>query len=305
MIRSIPSIVRNGAVFALLAVLGHQAHGQTLLQWKFKAGDSYDQTMDQNMTMNVTVNNQPISTTVNQTMDIKWNVVEVDAEQNAVIEQKIDRIRMKINSPVGLAIDIDSADEEAPQGAAAALAPSIKALAKAQFRVKMTPSGDILDVQISQEALDALKALPGAGQLGNLFSQEGLANMIKQGSQKLPQERIEKGKSWDTTAEIELPQIGKMQTKTTMTYAGSETVEGTPLERIQLDMDISLNGGENSSISLKDQDAKGTLFFDSAKGYLHHSTIQQNMVMQISVGGNSLDQEILQTLNVVMTPTKK
>jgi hypothetical protein len=279
------------------------ASAQTTLRWKFQPGQTLQQTITQDTKTSITVAEQVIETTVNQVIDATWNVGQVDAEGNAQVTQEIKRIRMKLGGMMNL--EIDSASEVPAQGIGAMLGPAIQAMAKAKFQMKMTPRGEILEVEVSQEALDGLKSLPGGGQIANMITKDSLINMIKQGTPSMPAGAVRAGDSWNSSTEMAAPQIGTMISDTKLTYGGPEVVDGRPLERIDLEMTLKLAPPKEAAavaITIKDQQAAGKLYFDNQTGRLDHSELVQNMTMQVTAGGQRFEQKIQTTMHVQLVP---
>ncbi len=291
---------------ASLPWMTSSAQAQTKLRWQFQQGQVFHQAVQQDMKMMMNFGGQNIETTMNQTVDAVWKVGAVDQDGTAEITQEFTRIRMKMMAAGGIGFDFDSSKDEELTGVGAVLGPALKGLAKSRFTLKMTPQGELKDVEVSQETIDAFKALPGAGQMGGMFSKEGLVNMVKQGSHAFPEEAVQPGDQWTTKSEIDLPQVGTMNADTKLTYAGPEQVKGKQLERINLEVSTKLTPkeGAGTQVTLKDQKATGKIYFDNRAGWLAESTLVQNMTMQIAIGGNNVDQKINQTINVRLTPAQ-
>ena len=168
----------------------------------------------------------------------------------------------------------------------------------------MTPSGEILDVQVSQETLDALKSIAGANPLGAMLSKESLINMIKQGTSPMPKDPVKPGATWTNSSATDVPPLGKMISDVKLTYVGPAEVEGKKLERIDMaiSMKIEPAAGAAAMVSLKDQNAKGTLYFDTAAGRISHSEIEQNMTMKIAAGPINSDIKTQTKMKVEIKP---
>src|SRR5262249_10693052 len=135
------------------------------------------------------------------------------------LTQTLDRIRTKIDSSLGT-FEYDSKSDKPPEGAiAAGVVPTLKALVGATFRYKMSPQGELSDVQVPE---GLLKALREAGPMGNvgMFSEQGLKNMINESSLALPKEDLVKGKSWTRKATIPAPPVGTLTLDKTYTCEG-------------------------------------------------------------------------------------
>lgn len=276
---------------------------QTTLRWRFQEGQTLNQSFHQDMKISMKVNDQNFDTAVKQTFDGVWRVGAVDADGSAEVVQQFTRVRMNLNAPTG-GFDFDSQSDEQPTGIGALMAPALKAMAKARFTMKMTPQGEIEHVEVSEETVRALQSLPGAAQMGGAFTKEGLVNMVKQGSTSFPSEPLQKGGSWLNKLETELPQLGKMEAVSKLTYAGPEEVEGKSLERINVDLTTKIvpQQGGLAQVSINDQKSQGAVYFDNTAGRISHSEMLQNMNLSVTVGGNNYEQRIEQTIKIRLTP---
>jgi hypothetical protein len=281
------------------------SYAQTRLRWKFTPGQQFDQVFEQAMKMSMKLADQPIDTSVRQTIDAVWDVKQVDDQGVAEVVQQFRRIRMKMDSAAGISFEIDTDSDEDPTGLGSQLGPSIRAMAKSKFTVKVTPEGKYREVEISQDTLDAFKALPKTGQMSRMFSEKSLINMVKQGSYSFPAEPVRRGESWTNKAEMDVPQLGKMSSEVKLTYAGPEQIDGKSLERIDIDVAMKIDpqkdGGGLVKVTVKDHKASGTLYFDNAAGRLSHSELVQKTVMEMAIGDNNISQDIEQTVKVHLT----
>lgn len=294
-------------VWFSLAVSASSA--QTTLRWKFQEGQKFKQVVQQDMKMAMKVGERDITTQMKQTMDVIWTVGQVDADGVSTVEQQFTHMRMKMDAPGGIGFEFDSDKEQELTGVGAMIAPALKALAQSKFTMKMTNRGEVKEVEVTPETVEAFKKLPGTGQMGGTFSKDGLINMIKQGANAFPEGPVDVGDDWSNEASIEVPQIGKLETVTKLTYAGQEVVDGKSLERVNIDVAVKVTPKEDEEpalpMTIKDQKGSGYLLFDNAAGRLSHSNLVQNMTMEISVGGTALNQKIEQTMTTRLTPAEQ
>ena len=293
------------SVLFTFTVLVATSHAQTSLRWKLSPGQNLRQTTTQKMTSSAEVAGQKINTTMTQTTEALWSVGQVDNQGIADVRLTMSRIQMKMTGFGGINIEIDSASDEEPAGFAAAFAGPLKAMAKASFDLKMNSIGEILEAKASEETLQALKNLPSTAQTGGVLTEEGLVNMIRQGAPVLAMAPVRPGDSWERDLQLALPQIGKLDTKTEMTYAGPVTVDGKQLEKIDLNLHTDMKPGDANAqvkMQVKQQTAKGSMYFDNVSGRLSHSDLKQQMTMQIEAAGRSFEQSLIQDIRVTLIP---
>jgi hypothetical protein len=254
-----------------------------------------------------------------QEMDMHWKVEGVDeVKQEAVIKQKFNRIKMKMTTALG-GFEYDSKSEAPPTGPAAMIAPLYKAMTEGEFEIVMTSRGEIKDVKIPQEVIDAFKNSPGAGQMGEMASPEGFKKMISQGALVLPENAPKEGEKWTTTITINNPQVGKQTVDTTYTFAGMKEIDGKTFAVIKPELKMEFgNAGAAEGAEAKDQpqqpgapqfqmkivkqESDGEVLFNVDEGRLHTSTLGQKATIDIKAGGQSVQQNIDQKIDVKVTP---
>ena len=225
------------------------------LRWKFKVGDklAYNMTQDMNMVMNMGPSSQ-MTTNVHQVMDMSWEVQGVNEQGEAVILQKFDRVQMKMTGP--MAVDYDTSKDEPATGMAAAFAPLYKAMTKGDFEVTMTARGEIKDVKVPPEVLDALKSSPGAAQMGDLAKPEGFQKMIMQNAFVLPEKAPQKGDHWSTTATVRNPIAGQQTVETSYTFVEMKEIKGEQFAVFQPNIKMSFGAAAEPAKATDAKDAK-------------------------------------------------
>lgn len=265
------------------------------LRWKFKAGDSMHYQMVQDTTMRTSSPDRTAKTSIAQTIDLTWKVTSVDANGVAAMIQTIDRMRIKANTPEGLlAVDSAAAKNEGPL--ATSMAPIFKAIIGAPFKLKMTPSGRIQDVEIPASAAEVLKSSPG---LESLLSADSLKDMTAQASIPLPEEPVDAGDSWTDEKELAGTKL-----KMTYTYAGPVNRDGQQLGKIATaaNLEMKFPEAEGVTAEMEKGELTGEMFFDYATGKLLDSSAKQDMIISIMGMGQSIRQEIQSLVNMRLVP---
>jgi hypothetical protein len=288
------------AMFLLAGWAVTSAPAAEPLRWQFTAGDSHHFQMNQEMKMQMQLPTGNVSTTMNQIIDMTWDVTGVDDDGIASVQQKINRMRMRMAMPQGQQIDYDSSSDAAPQGFAAMLAPMMKEMTKAVFDVKMSPQGEILEVAIPEGLIKALKGSPAAQMMGDMASEEGFKQMIEKGSLKLP-ETLEKGVTWDSEVKLKNPMFGTQTVTTTYEYIGPREVDGQVMEVFSptLNMEFGDGAGANGAqIEVTGQKSEGEILFNRNQGFLESSQINMGMDLKIKVAGQEINQAIDQKISL-------
>ena len=291
------------AIVLFTLISGPAAQAQTTLTWKFKGGEKLNYTSDTDMKQSMSVMGMDIKTTMTQGLELSWTVKAVQSGK-ADMTQKIERFRQKMEMPFGQGFEFDSKDGKKPEGAIGqAVGPLFEAMVGAEFSFKMDPQGETTDVKVSEKLIEAMKANPGLAQMGGMFSEEGLKNMMQQSAISFPKEAISKGKSWNKVVEVKMP-FGVMKLDTTYTYQGPETRNNSKLEKIDTKSAVSIEpaAGANVELKIKSADVKGTVYFDNQAGRIVEFVQTQKMVMEIATMGQKFDSTQDQTTTLKLVP---
>jgi hypothetical protein len=268
--------------------------------WKFEPGLSnrYRLTQQTNIDRTGAGGDAKASTTL--VIDSSWTVKEVQDDGSAVLDQRIDRMRVSMSTGEGQKAEIDSQSADSPQGPAAMLTPLLKAVTSHPFQVTMTPRGEITHVEVPEALTDALKNQPGAAQMGELATAEGFKKLISQAALVLP-ETLEPGAEFTRTTETAAPAVGKQIATTTYRYDGSRDVNGKTMEVFTPSITVSFEGGP-ASIEVAEQSSKGELLFNRTYGRLESSRLDQHLSLRISIASQQTQQKIEQTVETQWLP---
>jgi hypothetical protein len=255
--------------------------------------------MNQTMNMSMVVGDNAVENNIKQIIDMSWTVREIEDDGSAILDQKIDRMRMTILAG-GQKVDVDSAAKEEPKNQAAMLAPMLKAFTAKPFKVTMTPQGKITEVEVPDEMVEALKNTPGGAALGDMATPEGFKKMVTQAEFAMP-EKLEPNDQWTQKMEMQLPGIGKQIAETTYKYEGAKEIDGKEYEVFTPSLDIRYEGGA-TTVNVGDQKSTGQILFDREAGRLEKSELKQNMTLTLTAGGQSIEQKLEQTIEMKYVP---
>jgi hypothetical protein len=287
---------------ACWAALSSTCRAEEPLRWKFKVGEQldYQLTQDMNMDMDAGPTGQ-LHTSMNQVMNMQWDVKGVDDQGNAVVEQSIKRIQMKMTAPGGQGFDYDSASEGPAVGMAAMIAPMFEAMTAGAFEVTMTPRGEVSDVRIPPDMAAAIAKGPG-GAGGEKAAIDQFKAMITQGAFVLPENPPTPGEEWTTKVDVKNPAGGNQTVETTYKYEGSRDVDGTTFAVIRPSLKMELAGNAMMQMKVKEQSTDGEVLFNEEAGRLHSMSIDQDLTIDVGVGGQTMPGTIKQKVDVTVTP---
>lgn len=271
------------------------------LRWKFKLGEKLNYHMVEQMTL--TTRGEPLgetNTPLRQEMDMTWTVVGVNDAGEAVIEQKIHDVRLKMTSPRGEKIDYESGGDETTASLAAMVAPIYDALTKGVFEMTMTARGEIKDVKVAEEVLETLKNSPGAALLGDVATPEGLQQMITKWALVLPEKVPQPGEVSRSSVKLEVPTGGAQVVESSYKYEGTKEIDGRTFAvfRPGLEMTFVFAGNDGPASKVKEQNSSGEVLFDVAAGRLQSALLKRNVTIDTTVAGQKVEQNVKQTVEV-------
>jgi len=299
--------------FVLVCVASQSATGQKLLHWKLHGGEKLALEMKQQIGMELTMFGAPVKVSTDMLMEIDWNVTHVADDGVMTVEQTIRRITMAMTAPGMEPVEFDSDTADKAEGAAKELAKGITPLLAGAFTQRMRPTGEVVDVQLTEQAARAFEASPAAGQLKSIFTKDGLKNLTGQVAAELPSEPVSKGDTWNRKLDIKLPQ-GQFKADVQYTYAGTERQGGVTAEKIDVEMTLDFGEGMNleigqggpmqAKVQAKSQDNTGVMYFDADAGRLLSTKMTQDMTLQTKVGDTVIDQKVRSTMEMTLRPAK-
>lgn len=301
------SLVRRGwyalAALSLCVLTTAVSQADEPLRWKFKAGDKFNYNMKQDMNMNMDAGPAgKLATTAQQNMDMNWAIQSVNPDGGAVIKQTIDRIRVKMTAPGGQGFDYDSDNEGPAVGMAAMVAPTFKAMTAGSFEFTMSPRGEVTDVKVSPELLEAIKNAPGNQGGTDEKAAEQFKQMVSQVAFVLPEKAPAKGETWTTKIALNNPAAGNQTVETTYTFDGTREVDGITYAVIKPAMTMNLAGNPQMEMKMKEQKTNGEVLFNIEAGRLQSMSIDQDIILDIIAGGQTIPGTIDQKIDVTVTP---
>jgi hypothetical protein len=298
----------NIYLFALIAAvecLNSSAPAAEPFRWRFEVGEKlhYNITQDLAMTINAGQGG-PIATSFQQRLQLTWEVQSVDGNGDASIRQTVDRIKLQINGP-GYTAQYDSSSDDPPEGLAAMIAPMFDAMTAEAFELTMTDRGEIRDVKVPENVLEAIKGIPGVAAMGDMTTSEGFQRMLMQAALVLPDEPPTVGESWSTTNEMDSPTPGgKVNVETTYTYEGTRDVDGVTMAVFRPTLTMGFAGENSAQMRVVEERTDGEMLFNQAAGRLDSIHMQQMTKLEMTIGDQKIEQQIDQLIEAVVTPVE-
>jgi hypothetical protein len=295
--------LRNaGLALAVLAVSAVSAAGADAeLRWKFRKDKPYHYVLTQGMEMSMKVQNNDVKTKMSQVSEMTWKINTVKPDGSAEMTQVIDRIQIKVEGPGGnFEIDSKRKDDGAQAGPAASINSMVQGIVGVPVDMVMSARGELTSIKIPEKFMEAMKtAGPGGQAFAGAFSEKGMKQAYEQSSMPLPEKAVSVGTTWVQKRTFETPGLGNMDVDTTYTDKG-ELPGDANIRKIDAVVTVKFNTPENAQVSVRvaSQDNAAKFLFNTASGHLSRSEIKQNMKMEISAGGQTFTQDLMQTVSM-------
>lgn len=285
--------------------------GKVTLAWKFETNKPFYQTMTTTTTQNMQVMNNNVKQEQKQTFYFSWTPLKIEGD-TVTLEQKILGVKMNIDiggSPIAY-------DSTATQNANNPLSTFFKELVNSTFTVTLNrKTNKISEIKGREEFV---KKLVNANQqmkplLDRILSDDALRAMAEPTFDVVPNEALEKGKTWKKETKLDMGPIGKYTNEYTYKYEGPDDKDKN-LEKIGVDTKLSYAPPEKTegvgglpfrikSAKLESKNAKGTVLFNREKGRLDKSdtSIELSGSLEIEIGGQQTKVDLSQTQKTEVT----
>lgn len=267
-------------VFNIVSLCLPVAASETLLRWKFTEGQRLQVTVDQHTATETTGAGKPTGIDITMQSRMIWTIDSVDADGTAQITQRFERFAVTMKSGAAEPIEYASDSEAKPTGSAADIAAAVSPVIGTDFTVTMTNRGAIRAVKLSEAAEQAFAAVESPT-LKQLFSAEGITQLLGQAAVELPEQPIAKDSTWTSTMTTPSP-LGTLKQSRTYIFAAQEDIDGKPLERINITGQLEIEASEQAPRKLKliNQELVGSMLFDSEAGRLASSQSTQKLTTE-------------------------
>jgi hypothetical protein len=288
-------VARNGCPLRALPVVAgallllfsqSSASAEKLLRVKFTEGDTRDLRIVQTMTLGVSAGGKNSEVKLEQSMVLRQVVETVDDQGTATVTQQFSQIKLEMNGAADASFAYDSQSAEEPKGVGLLMVPIIQAMTKGKVTTRISSRGQILEVTLPQEMLDAAtqaRTLPGIAQM---LSKESLTQMLQQSIATFPENPVDEGAKWSNSMKYSDAQLGDSTIEMNYTYEGEKVLNERRVDRVAVGLQLSFAADEDSpkpKIEISNQEGEGHLNFDARTGHLVSGIINHELRMELSV----------------------
>ena len=247
------SVIRKTCRLGLAALLvggllSAQSQAAGKLQWKFKEGDTANYAMSVTNEMLADFGGAEFEILFKLIFDLSWNVDAVDGEGVAELSQKIDRIQLKMSTPFTGEFGYDSNEDVTPEGPIwERMGGPIEAMREGAFKIKVAPTGEVLEVTLPEALVAALAEQSqggGGGGMamlagGGMFTENSIKQVIGQTIVTLPTGDAAPGTEWSKSFENKMGSTGTERVETTYRYDSDEDRDGISVTKINAKSEMS------------------------------------------------------------------
>lgn len=285
--------------------------GQQSLAWDWRPQDCFRIVTTQDVAMIAEVGEKSVRMSHRTAVQVAWQVTEVDSDGTAEIKHSVERMKIRLKSPAADDVVYDSAANETAAGPAKQLAAAVDPLLKTGATMKISPTGQVTDVRLSENAEALPKKNTGAAQaFSRFFTQAGVVELTGLTQLALPERPVAVGDRWDRAGETETG-LGSFARKTTYERIDDETRDNRKLARISLTGTLTpvepseprLPGEPDrpAAVRIEEQDIRGTILFDKAAGHPVEAVFQQRLTIAGKADNQDVTQQVASDVRVRIT----
>ena len=287
-------------------LLSATAQAQNTLRWKFKKDDTLNYVMERTTEMKMDLSGSLIEIVSGMTFDTTWKVKSVAADGSAEIEQTVDRIQMKMDSPLGGALDYDSKKPGSGQGQIwEMMGPMIESLVGGTVSLKATPTGEVSDIKLPEKVTEQLGKQQGGQRRGGMGMMGGLTEnsikeMITRSIVPLPEKPVSPDINWQQSFTEEMRGAGVKKTQITYSTSEKTSQDGHEIQKIAAKTDLTFEPAEESQVDIEIEEQEGTMaiYFDVNAGRTVKSEGRQKQVIAITAPNREITQEVDEKVTV-------
>ena len=280
-----------GFLSLFLLVLSSAADADTLLQMKFKKGETQRLKMSQKQTMSMALTGQPQeNTTQTQTMNVEVICDDVADTGIATLRHRLPRAQVSIQLPPPFNKELEyDTDEPAPTDLyLQEIDKILRPITSVDFSMRCNAQGKISDFVIPPKARNDNQSLPFGLFGGDIYSGSAIKQMAEQWGVSLPEKAVKPGDKWRSKTEFK-SSIGFVKMDREHTYFGPDLK--TNFEKIGIAVKVALQPVRDpmalTKVELKSGAGEGEILFDNKSGRVRHSQIKMKVEMETTAGTKS------------------
>lgn len=292
-------------IAALAGVIGCSVNvraADVQLRWQLEPGTEWHVELAQRSKTRTVVGDQESSVSINTGLELRWHVDRADADGILHVTQVFRRLRFQSVLPDGQTVAYDSAAEHDASPETKVIADAVRTLLRLRVSMRLSPRGEIVDVQRSAETDSLLGDLPALAGWKSLLTTDGMRRTLQSALGTLPEGPVAVGGTWTVERQTDSP-LGRIAATDTYTYEGPAERNQQILERIhvttrvqRLPRPAAPPGPPAAPADLPSQRLEGVYLFDATAGRLVESHLSQTIEFEVPHGEARIRLETTSTL---------
>ncbi len=297
-----PTMILVVVAWLLSGLLSTSASAE-LLRWKFKAGQVLHYSIDMKIQMIAKSPERELKSSRSHIMDVTWTVLSVGSGGEAEITERIDRVRMRVDQPPYMPLDLDTSSTKSVASGFEEEAKQIKSMVGLEFTFTIRPTGEIGDIKIPERTLKTIREAAPREQPEKDVAEKAVKEMILQSSPPtFPDGELEPGKTWKGKQERIPTPVAIMVMEKTFTFQGPDP-KMPHLLLVGIDTKVALEPVAGVTTTVRKQEGKGSMTIDSRGGRIANFRMTQKIDMTLSqANGPALEQTTETTSSMTLVP---
>lgn len=275
------SMKSNFALFSILILTAcNHSTGQEarLIRWQLSEGSRYRVELKQSTAIKSSIDTREKQLGNEMLLLMSWKI-ESAKDDAFNITQSIDRVYLKISQPGKEGIqttEIDTDNERGPGSFAGELLKQIQPLIGTKYLVSMTSRGEISEISVPPESMEALRNAPASMRLRQVLTREGLEDLIGQSAIVFPEQAIKAGDEWTTSQDI-TNALGKIRKTHRYVYNGEQDRNDAEAAGFSVSTVVEkLEPGENDA-TIDGFSGSGKIWFAPEENEILESSVENKM----------------------------
>ncbi len=297
----------------LALLLTSLASAQIIIRPRVEAPGSFETNLFFNVKQTLSIMGQDIDTASMKKVTAKTNVSKPDSAGNVTYSTKYSAFENKISLPGGVELEFDSNGENTPQGTQLDfMLPLLTALSKSTTTMVYDKKGDVLNIEVKAEGLDALDGQAKA-MIGGDLDSDTLKEKAQNELDDFHDEPVKVGDSWKSETTLDLGQGAVFEMTSSQKYVGTVQQDGKTLHQVEIKytaVDFEQPAATPGAPAVTESDLEiitgtSTLLFDAEIGRMVTSKINLEVSGEITLTIANMDLPAKLVLEITINQTNK
>lgn len=301
------------SALALALLIVPLASAQIVIKPRVETPGSFETKQFVKLKQTLSIMGQNIDTANQRTVTAKTDVSKPDSDGTVTYSTKYSAYETIISLPGGIKLEFNSNGENAPQGTQLDfLLPALATLAKSTTTILYDKNGDVMNVELKSEGLDALDDQAKA-MLGDDIDSDVLKKKAQSELDDFNDKPVKIGDRWEAETTLDLGQGAMFELTSNQKYVGTVQQDGKTLHQVEskyTEVDFEQPAAGPGAPAVTDSNLKiitgtSTLLFDAEKGRVVTSKFNLEVSGEITLTIANMDLPAKLALEITINNTIK